>query len=184
MSDVTIILERLNQGDASAMEELVPLVYEELRGRAAWCADPNGQTLQKTALVHEAFIKMLGDGSTAWKDSKHFYHAAAEVMRQIVINHARDKRAQKRGGDRERVNLSDIPAEERDDSMDWEALDRALKELKQRDARRYEVVILRYFGGMTDAQIATTLDVAEKTVERDWKAAKVFLVGRMVGSGG
>src|SRR5258707_917257 len=121
MSDVTIILERLNQGDASAMEELVPLVYEELRGRAAWCADPNGQTLQATALVHEAFIRLLGDGSSAWQNSAHFYNAAAEVMRQMVFNHVRDKGAQKRGGDRERVELSDIPAKQPDDSVDWEA---------------------------------------------------------------
>jgi RNA polymerase sigma factor (TIGR02999 family) len=181
MSDVTVILQRLNQGDASAMQELVPLVYQELRRRAAWCADPNGQTLQGTALVHEAFIKMLGDGSSDWKDSKHFYHAAAEVMRQIVFNHVRDKRTKKRGGDRERVKLSDVPIEERDDNVDWEALDRALEELKQRDARRYEVVMLRYFGDMTDGEVAAALNVAEKTVQRDWKVAKVFLCGRMAG---
>ena len=180
MSDVTVILERLNQGDSSAMQELVPLVYQELRGRALWCADPNGQTLQPTALVHEAFIRLLGDGSTAWKGSQHFYNAAAEVMRQIVLNHVRSKGTLKRGGDRQRVKLHDLPAARApDNDVDWEALDMALQELKQMDARRYQVVMLRYFGDMTDAEVAATLNVAEKTVERDWKAAKVFLCGKM-----
>ena len=134
MSDVTIILERLNQGDASAMQELVSLVYEELRGRAAWCADPNGQTLQATALVHEAFMRLLGNGSTAWRDSKHFYHAAAEVMRQIVMNHVRAKGTLNAAEIGNASRFATSPCRSRTTTWIGKRLDTALAELKQIDA--------------------------------------------------
>ena len=183
MGQVTLILERLNRGDEGALEELIPLVYDELRRRAnGRLAGRNGHTLQPTVLVHEAYLKLAGGRSMNWQGSRPFYNAAAEVMKQIVLNHARAATAQKRGGDRRRVELSGVePAIEGGGSTldgeetDWEALDRALAELRAMDGRRYQVVMLRYFAGLTDAQAAQTLEVSEKTVERDWAAAKLFL---------
>jgi RNA polymerase sigma factor (TIGR02999 family) len=184
MSDLTRILERMNRNEPGAVEELVPLVYEELRRRAHACLSDrrNGNTLQPTALVHEAFLKLTGapDGGASWQGSRHFYNAAAEVMRQIVVSYGRRRRAKKRGGGARRVDLSGVePIAERAIEPDWDALDQALAELRGLDERRYRVVMLRYFSGLTDAQVARTLEVSEKTVERDWATAKTFLRGRM-----
>ena len=175
MSEITVLLERLNTGDRRAFDELVPLVYDELRARARHClsGQHNGHTLQTTALVHEAFLKLLGP-HTAWRDSRHFYNAAAEVMRQILVSHSRAKSAQKRGGLLKRVDLPDVPAPLPED-VDWEVVDRALVELRKLDERRYHVVMLRYFAGLNDAETAQALDVSEKTVKRDWSTAKSFL---------
>jgi RNA polymerase sigma factor (TIGR02999 family) len=183
MAEVTVLLERLNVGDAAAFDELVPLVYQELRAKARHflASQPAGHTLQPTALVHEAFLKMAGRGGV-WQGSPHFYNAAAEVMRQVLVSHARAKRARKRSDGRRRVDVADVPAlaDTADaDGPDWEALDAALTELRQRDERRYRVVMLRYFAGLTDAQAAEALGVSEKTVERDWATARVFLRSRM-----
>jgi RNA polymerase sigma factor (TIGR02999 family) len=184
MSQITLILERLNRGENEAFEDLVPLVYQELRRRAyrrlgSAQAARDGHTLQPTALVHEAYLKLAGGNASAWQDSRHFYNAAAEVMKQIVLNHARAGAAQKRGGGRQRVELEGVEAVVPSEQTDWEALDRALAELRALDERRYQVVMLRYFAGLTDAQVAAALGVSEKTVERDWKAAKLFLRGTM-----
>lgn len=184
MGEATVLLERLNQGDQKAFDELVPLVYQELRGRAALylSRNGNGHTLNATALVHEAFLKLVGRDS-CWKNSRHFYNAAAEVMRQILVSHARAKNAIKRGGLARRVELEDAPARCADDATDWEALDAALAELKQVDSRRHQVVMLRYFAGLTDAEVAMALEVSEKTVRRDWATAKLFLREKMQDAG-
>jgi RNA polymerase sigma factor (TIGR02999 family) len=184
MSELTRILERVNRNEPGAFDELVPLVYEELRRRARGhlAGRRNGHTLQPTALVHEAFLKLGGAsvGKAVWQDSRHFYNAAAEVMRQILVSHGRRSSAKKRGGDARRVGLSGVePISEGSNEPDWDALDRALNELRAMDERRYRVVMLRYFTGLTDAQAAQALGVSEKTVERDWATAKVFLRGRM-----
>jgi RNA polymerase sigma-70 factor, ECF subfamily len=185
MGEATVLLERLNQGDQKAFDELVPLVYQELRGRAAFClsGNGNGHTLEATALVHEAFLKLVGRDSS-WKNSRHFYNAAAEVMRQILVSRARARKAIKRGGLARRVEFDDAPARAGDDSTDWEALDAALGELKIVDGRRHQVVMLRYFAGLTDAEVALALDVSEKTVQRDWATAKLFLREKMQNAGG
>jgi RNA polymerase sigma factor (TIGR02999 family) len=195
MSQITLILERLNRGEGEAYHELVPLVYAELRRRAAqrlWAGRAEGRghghTLQATALVHEVFLRLLpgtpegpprdGGALAAWQGSRHFYNAAAEVMKQIVLNHAREQAALKRGGALRRVDLAGVeppvPATP-DDPGDWEALDQGLAELKAIDQRRYQVVMLRYFAGLTDAQVAQAVGMSEKTVERDWAAARAFL---------
>jgi RNA polymerase sigma-70 factor (ECF subfamily) len=182
MADMTVILERLTHGDAGAAAELVPLVYEELRQRARRHLDhqPDGHTLQPTALVHEAFLKIFSGQPVAWETSRHFYNAAAEVMRQILVDHARRRSARKRGGGRARVELDEQPtAAVPGADVDWEALDHALNDLRQLDERRYQVVMLRYFAGLTDAQVAASLGLSEKTVERDWRTAKAFLRGRL-----
>ena len=193
MPDVTHILERLNRGDQAAYDELVPLVYRELRDRARayLAAQRRGHTLQATALVHEAFLKLAGGGEGAaasWRDSRHFYNAAAEAMRQILVNHARDRSRLKRGGPQRAASSAQVE-ELAEDAVaaaggdagepDWEALDLALADLKTRDERRYQVVMLRYFAGLTDARAAEVLGVSEKTVERDWPVARAFLEARM-----
>jgi RNA polymerase sigma factor (TIGR02999 family) len=193
-SPVTEVLERIDRGDRAAVNDLIPLVYQELRERAAACmsASPPGHTLQPTALVHEAFAKIVSSrGPARWQTSRHFFHGAAEVMRQILVDHARAKSAQKRGGGRRHVELegADVDAaaaagtcQARDDP-DWEALDRALVELRGLDERRYRVVMLRYFAGLSEREVADALDVSEKTVRRDWNTARTFLQAAMAASG-
>jgi RNA polymerase sigma factor (TIGR02999 family) len=134
-------------------------------------------------LVHEAFLKLAGGQPHSWHDSRHFFNAAAEVMRQILVSHHRSRSARKRGGSARRIALDWVePVTDRadEDAPDWEALDRALDELRQIDERRHQVVMLRYFAGLTDAQVAESLGISEKTAERDWATAKVFLRARMV----
>jgi RNA polymerase sigma factor (TIGR02999 family) len=194
MSDVTFILQRLNDGDQRAMDELIPLVYDDLRERARlyMARRRGGHTLQPTALVHEAFAKLVaGEQRGRWRTGRHFFNAAAEAMRQILVDHARRRSAAKRGGDRPKVELDaselawDEPGSpsDGDDGPDWEALDRALIELKEMDSRRYQVVMLRYFGGLTDAQVAEALGVTDRTVQRDWTTARAFLRARVEGDG-
>lgn len=182
MGELTVLLERVNAGDEVAFNELVPMVYQELRGRANQylSGQRNGHTLQATALVHEVFLKLVGRDAS-WADRRHFYNAAAEVMRQILVSHARARNTLKRGGRLgARMPLDDAVAEGSGcESFDIEALNQALDELKQADARRYQVVMLRYFAGLSDAHAAQALGVSEKTVRRDWITAKLFLRERM-----
>ena len=184
MEELKVLIERLNHGDKKAFDELVPLVYQELRGRAALylSGQADGHTLQATALVHEAFLKMMGN-EPAWQSSRHFFNAAAEVMRQILVSHARGKKALKRAGSLKRVELRDVAVVGDEDPTDWEALDAALNELREVDSRRYQVVMLRYFAGLSDAEVAQSLDVSEKTVRRDWATARLFLRERMQATG-
>lgn len=177
MSELTLVLERVNAGDSEAFGELTALVYDELRRRARFYTARQGpaHTLQATALVHEAFAKMAGASSLGWQDKRHFFNAAAEVMRQIVMDRARRRNAQKRGGGRVHEELVDVPDDGLDHEMNWEGLDAALQRLKELDDRRYQTVMLRYFAGLNDQQIAQSLGVSDKTVQRDWKLAKAFL---------
>jgi len=179
MAEITLVLERLNRGDREALDELVTLVYQELKHRAAGHAADHGHTLQTTALVNEALAKLLAAGLPQWQNSKHFYNTAAEVIRQVVLNHHRARIAQKRAAAFSSADLADIPASQ-EPEIDFEALDLALTELSNIDQRRYQVVMLRYFAGRTDAQVAAALGVSEKTVERDWAAAKLFLRAYMM----
>lgn len=180
-SPVTLLLERVNRGDKDAVNELVPLVYDELRRKAAQYMSRQvpGHTLQPTALVNEAFLKLVGNAQDGrpgrWQTSRHFHHAAAEVMRQILVDHARGKAAEKRGGSLNRLPIEQAELAAGEVETDWEGLDRALAELQRVDQRRYQVVMLRYFTGLSDRQIAESLQVSEKTVQRDWQTAKLFL---------
>jgi len=185
---VTQILNRVNQGEQEAYRELISLVYEELRRKAWQIMSPAaaGQTLQPTALVHEAFAKLVGSGAERnWQTSRHFFNAAAEVMRQVLLDHAKAKRRQKRGGGVRHVDLQDIDVPltcEDGANYDWEGLETALHQLKDRDTRRYQVVMLRFFAGLSDGEIASCLEVSEKTVQRDWKAARLFLMAEIDGA--
>lgn len=179
MTDVTRILNAIEQGDAKAADELLPLVYEELRLLAArkMAQEQPGQTLQTTALVHEAYIRLVGSEIRNWNSRGHFYAAAAEAMRRILIDNARRKRSLKRGGDRNRIEfdaaiLRDSKSDQMDDLI---ALDEALQKLADLDKIKADLVKLRYFAGLTSGQAARILDISTATAERYWDYARSWL---------
>jgi RNA polymerase sigma factor (TIGR02999 family) len=177
MSEVTRILDRARPGDCPAAEELLPLVYDELRRLAAFkmANEAPGQTLQPTALVHEAWLRLGGDAQPGWQNRAHFLAAAAEAMRRILVESARRKLRLKRGGKQERVELEEsviaAPAEDEKVIQVNEALDC----LAQEDPQKAEIVKLRFFVGLSHDEIAALLGVNEKTVRRHWEVAKVQL---------
>jgi RNA polymerase sigma factor (TIGR02999 family) len=180
-SEVTRVLQDLGEGDPHAAQKLLPLVYEELRvlAQQRMKNEPAGLTLQPTALVHEAYLRLIGgDESPAatWANRGHFFAAAAEAMRRILIERARRSRQRKRGGDRKRVALDDVePAaadESRDDIL---ALDQTLRRLEAQDRVRSDVVKLRYFAGLTIEQTADLLGISDATVVRHWTYARMWL---------
>lgn len=174
--DVTRLLLRMKAGDAKAHEEIVPLVYDHLRSLAAGQFRGRGDhTLQPTALVHEAFIRLIGQDAPAWESRGHFLAVAATAMRQILIDHARKSGAQKRGGDRARVSLSDADPAEAARDVDAIALNDALERLAALDARQARIVELRVFGGLGNQEIAEVLGSSLRTVEREWRAVKAWL---------
>ena len=188
MSDVTRILDRVQQGDPQAAGELLPLVYEELRKLAAakMAQQPLGQTLQATALVHEAYLRLTGGVRDQWQDRTHFFRAAAEAMRCILIENARRKSRWKRGGKLERVELEglELAAETPPDTLlvVHEALDRFAAE----DAAKAELVRLRFFIGLTNAEAAKVLGLSEPTVKRYWDFSRAWLLReiRVLAAGG
>lgn len=177
MSDVTRILAALQQGDPTAAEELLPLVYEELRKLAAYkmAHEPPGQTLQATALVHEAWLRLVASHSQEWRDRKHFFAAAAKAMRRILVDKARRRKSQKHGGDLERVEVEavDITSGQPEDKL--LLVNDALERLAADDPAQAEVVKLRFFVGLENKEIAALLGVSDKTVQRHWNFAKVRL---------
>ena len=179
MSDVTTILSAIEQGDPSAAEQLLPLVYDELRKLAAQklAHEKPGQTLQATALVHEAYVRLVGSGPAreGWSGRNHFFAAAAEAMRRILVENARRKGSQKRGGDRGRpdIDVSELAAPElREDLL---ALDEALDRLAVADPEAARLVQLRYFAGLTLAEAAQVLGVSARTADRLWVYARTWL---------
>jgi RNA polymerase sigma factor (TIGR02999 family) len=177
MSEVSQILERVEQGDARAAEDLLPILYDELRRVAAakMAREPPGQTLQATALVHEAWMRLAGDGQTKWQNRAHFLAAAAEAMRRILVENARRKVRIKRGGGQEPLELleSAIAAPAEDEKM--LQVHEALASLEVEDSERARIVKLRFFVGLKNEEIASLLGVNEKTVRRHWEIAKVNL---------
>ena len=177
MTDVTRILNAIEQGDARAADKLLPLIYEELRWLAArkMSRERSGQTLQATALVHEAYIRLVGAQNQDWKGRTHFFAAAAEVMRRILIENARRKQRHKHGGGRQRVDLDDALFAIEGPSDDLIALDEALTKLAQEDAVKADLVKLRYFAGLTIEQAATILGISRATADRYWSYARAWL---------
>jgi RNA polymerase sigma factor (TIGR02999 family) len=177
MSDVTRILEQIERGDPHAAQELLPLVYDELRKLAAqkMVQEGPGQTLQATALVHEAYLRLVGTEGRGWNSRGHFFAAAAEAMRRILIERARRMHAARRGGGQNRLDLdpAELAAPERSD--DLLALDEALEQLAIKDARKAELVKLRYFAGLTMEQAAEALGISTATAHRDWNYARAWL---------
>ena len=179
MSDITTILSRIERGDAAASEKLLPMVYEELRrlASAKLAQEKPGQTLQATALVHEAYLRLVDQSQPQqWENSRHFFSAAAEAMRRILIDRARRKKSLKHGGGRRRVDLDaaepPVLPLACDDVL---GLDEALRKLEEKDPRKAELVKLRFFAGLTVAQAAQALEISTSTAENDWVYARSWL---------
>ena len=177
MSNVTRILDAIEGGDEKATNELLPLVYEELRRLAAWklSLESPGQTLQATALVHEAYLRLAGDEPRNWKSRGHFFVAAAEAMRRILIEKARSKQRRKRGGKRQRVEMDEAMIKVDAPSDEIIALDEALDKLKLENEDIANTVKLKYFAGMSLEQIAGVLGISRRTVSSYWAFARAWL---------
>ncbi len=175
--DVTQILAAMNTGDESALERLLPLVYGELRkmARGLMGSENPNQTLQPTALVHEAYLRLLGGRQQSWQNRGHFYSVAATAMRNILIDEARRKASLKRGGDRIRVSFAEAEGAIEPTSHQLLALDEALDRLEKRDPPMAKVVHLRYFAGLTVEETAKALGVSSITVKRRWRRARAWL---------
>jgi RNA polymerase sigma factor (TIGR02999 family) len=177
MSEVTRILNAIEGGDGKAAHELLPLVYEELRLLAAQklSHEPPGQTLQATALVHAAYIRLVGDDPQSWENRGHFFVAAAEAMRRILVDNARRKQRRKHGGDRQRVDLEDADLAIEGPSDDVVALDEALMKLAKEDPTKADLVKLRCFAGLTLDQVAEVLGISRASASRYWSYARAWL---------
>jgi RNA polymerase sigma factor (TIGR02999 family) len=179
--DVTSLLRELKGGNASAEARLLELVYPHLRRIAASSLrrERTGHTLQPTALVNEAYLQLAGQLDKDWQNRSHFYAVAAQLMRRILVDYARQKNAAKREGKRQKVDLTDALAIVDDRLDEILAIDAALKRLAEFDPRRCRVVEMRFFGGMTEVEVAEVLQVAPRTVKRDWNVAKAWLHGEL-----
>jgi RNA polymerase sigma factor (TIGR02999 family) len=181
MSEVTRILEAIEDGDTKAADALLPLVYDELRRLAAsrMAQEKPGQTLQPTSLVHEAWLRLAGQPDQHWKGRAHFFAAAAEAMRRILIENARRKRAQRHGGGQARVDVDEIeiPAAVKEDEL--LAVDEALEEFAGHDPEKAELVKLRYFVGMTAEEAAEVLEISPSTANRWWSYSRAWLYREM-----
>ncbi len=179
MGDVTRILAEIEGGDPHAAEQLLPLVYDELRKLAAerMAHERPGQTLQATALVHEAYLRLVDvDKAQRWNSRGHFFAAAAEAMRRILVDAARSQRSQKRGGGRARQRLDEVRVVAPEPVEDLLGLDEALDRLAARDRAAAELVKLRFFAGLTSQQAAQALGVSSRTADRIWVYARAFLL--------
>jgi len=181
--EVTRLLQQWGSGDGKALDELIELVYPELHRIAArYLQGRPGQTLQSTALVHEAYLRLLGRQDVHWSDRTHFYAVAARIIRGILVDHYRAQRAEKRGGDAEKVTLdasaASSPAADLVDLLD---LDTALRELEQLDPQQARIVELRYFAGLSIEETAHVAGVSPATVKRDWLLAKAWIRRRLSG---
>ena len=182
MADVTQILTAIEQGDPHAAEQLLPLIYEELRNLAAQklSHEKAGQTLQATALVHEAYLRLVGARTVQrWDSRGHFFAAAAEAMRRILINRARDKKRAKRGGEHRRVDFDQIEIALDTSDEQLIALDEALTQLAEEDPDAARLVNLRFFAGLTLKDAAASLGLAPRTAERQWAYARAWLYARL-----
>lgn len=184
MENVTQILNAIHGGDRAAAEQLLPLVYDELRRLAAsnLAREAPGHTLNATALVHEAYLRLIGDSpQLEWNHRGHFFAAAAASMRRILVDHARKKHAHKRGGEWQRVPLDDLPIAAPEPDIDLLALDEALTRLAAFDPEGAKLVQLRYFTGLTSAQAAECMGISTRSAERLWSFARAWLYREMSG---
>jgi RNA polymerase sigma factor (TIGR02999 family) len=182
LNDVTQILSRIESGDPTAAELLLPLVYDELRklASARLAHEKPGQTLQPTALVHEAYVRLVdGAADQKWDSRSHFFAAAAEAMRRILIDAARTKASLKRGGNAERVELNDQPADFDANRIDMLALDEALQKLESEQPDKARLVKLRYFAGCSLDESAEMLGISRATAQRHWAYARAWLFGQL-----
>ena len=180
---VTQLLIGYGKGDRSALDQMLPLVYDELRRLASYYLnrEREGHTLQTTALVHEAYLRLIDQQQVNWKNRSQFLGLAAEMMRRILVNHARERAAEKRGGDAKRVSLSLIGESSDQPDVDLIALDQALNQLSELDSRKGRIVELKFFGGMTTEETAEVLGISTATVEREWNHARAWLYRALTG---
>lgn len=175
--EITQILQDWNDGNTDAKERLLPFVYEELKrqARLLMIRERSNHTLQPTALVHEAFLKLAETSRIDWKNRSHFFGIASRLMRQILVDHARAHGAHKRGSNTIHFSIDDvqIPIEQRADSI--LAVDEVLRQLAEFDERQAKIVEMRFFGGMSNAEISENLEISERTVGREWQSAKLWL---------
>lgn len=175
--DVTGLLTAWKEGNSEALDDLIPIVYTELRklARHQLRGERADHSLQPTALTHEAFLRLLGARRVSWQDRAHFFAVASQMMRRILVEHARKAAAAKRGGNATRVTLNEIDAAEEAADVDAVALHEALADLEAVDERQARVVELRYFGGLNTDEAAEVLGISSSTVQRDWRVAKLWL---------
>ncbi len=177
MSDITLVLEAINRGESHASDKLLPLVYHELRNLAAarMVHESAGHTLQPTALVHEAWLRLAGGANQNWKSRAYFFAAAAEAMRRSLVAPARRKARVKHGGGQECLNIQDLDIAEAGPDEKILLVDEALEKLKHGNPERARVVVLKFFGGMTNREAADTMNISERSVDRHWECAKAWL---------
>ncbi len=181
MSEITLLLEAVSRGEVQASEELLPLVYDELRRLASvrMGREAAGQTLQPTALVHEAWLRLVSEGERTWNNRAHFFRAAAQAMRRILVDRARHKASLKGGGGNQRLNIDDLDLSAASPDQRVLLVDESLSELEQEDPETARLVTLKFFGGLTNKEVAKSLGVTERTVERQWAYAKACLYRMM-----
>jgi RNA polymerase sigma factor (TIGR02999 family) len=184
-TEITQLLTRFREGDAAAAEKLMPIIYDELRRVARRCLKKRSgnHTLQPTELVHETYMRLFkleaGEGMTEWKDRTHFFAVAALQMRRILVDHARARQADKREGDRWRVELTEDDGHSPPPDAELIALDQALQELEEHHPRHAKIVVLRYFGGLTQEEAAEALGISVTTIKREWAFARARLYKRL-----
>jgi RNA polymerase sigma factor (TIGR02999 family) len=183
MSELTSILSRIEQGDGNAAPQLLPLVYGELRKLAAYkmAREAPGQTLQPTALVHEAWLRLVGEPDRTFQNRTHFFNAAGEAMRRILIERARRRQCIRHGGDQQRIDANDLELAAPEGDERLLAVHEALDRLAAEDPHKAEVVKLRFFVGMSDREVAQALGLSERTVERYWAYSKAWLFRHLDG---
>jgi len=181
MGPVTELLRAWGEGDLQAREKLMPLIYEELRRRAAvyLSRERVDHTLQPTALVHEAYLRLVGQDRLVWQNRAHFYGIAAQMMRRILVDHARSRQRGKRFGGAVKVPLDEAVGASRSPDCDLLMLDQALDELTSIDPRQGQIVELRYFGGLSESEVADVLAISRSTVTREWQIARGWLYRRV-----
>src|SRR5512134_2709528 len=177
MSDITLMLQAVARGERQASSDLLPLVYEELRrlAGARMANELAGQTLQPTALVHEAWLRLVGDGDRTWQNRAHFFGAAAEAMRRILIERARHKSRLKHGGGQARLNIEDLELAQTTPDDKVLLVDEALERLKAEDPELERMVVLKFFGGLNNEEIAEALGLAPRSFDRQWAYARAWL---------
>ena len=181
--DVTELLLRWNGGDSQALDDLTPLLYKDLQRMAGDVLrrERPGHTLSATALVHEAYLRLIDQRRVRWENRAHFFGAAAHIMRRVLVDHARAKTAAKRGGSAEKIAIDDTLAVVDHLAEDVVDLDRALTKLAAVDERKARIVEMKFFAGMTNQEVATALGISDATVERDWKMARAWLINAVGG---
>ena len=175
--EITELLEQWSGGNQAALDQLYPLVYEELRrlARSYMRREPKGHTLQTTALINEAYVRLVDQQSVRWQNRSHFFAISAQIMRRILVDHARRHLQAKRGGGAKRISLDEVMIVAKERSAEVLMLDEALSNLARLDPRRSQVVELRYFAGLNNSEIASVLKISENTVMRDWNLARAWL---------